>query len=208
MDGRVAVALFRHGATLANLSKAYLGWTDSPLCLDAVSGIQAQKHKLPNYELIFSSDLGRCLQTAEILFPGPDVTPLAEFREMHFGLWEGKIHQELEGDNEYQAWMANMFQAGPPGGEAYSQFCRRVDRGWKQLRERMADSGAVRSALVTHGGVVRVLLEKYAPVKKNFWEWHVPHGSGLELEWTSEGFRRGERCILLREVFSTEKEHG
>ena len=38
MDDAVVVALFRHGLTEENKRKAYIGWTDSPICEDAEGG--------------------------------------------------------------------------------------------------------------------------------------------------------------------------
>ena len=64
-------------------------------------------------------------------------------------------------------------------------------------------------AIVTHGGVMRYLLSKLSPEKRDFWEWKVPHGQGFEFVWSSnEAFRRGDRCNLLRVVPLTENPAG
>ena len=98
MDDAVVVALFRHGVTEENKRKAYMGWTDSPICEDAREDLSRQTFRSPVYERIVTSDLKRCLQTAQILFPDQNAKVMSEFREMHFGRWEGKTYAELAGD--------------------------------------------------------------------------------------------------------------
>jgi alpha-ribazole phosphatase len=205
MDGTVVIALFRHGLTEDNKKKAYLGWTDSPLCQEEKKKLA----KLPaSYSLLFSSDLGRCMETSRLLFPLLEPEQLSDLREMHFGEWEGKLYGDLEGDPLYQNWLSHPFAAKIPGGESYPAFTKRVERGWSKIAGRMADSGANRSAIMTHGGVIRHLLTRYAPDKKDFWDWNIAHGEGYELVWEEDNWRRGERCTLLRAVPSMGKENG
>ena len=64
-------------------------------------------------------------------------------------------------------------------------------------------------AIVTHGGVIRSFVTRLGDVEKEFWDWKIEHGTGYELVWENkESFRRGERCILLREVLLTENQAG
>jgi alpha-ribazole phosphatase len=195
MDGCVAIALFRHGLTEANKRHAYLGWTDSPLC-------PIDKEKIAEvpagYELVQSSDLGRCQRTAKILFPRNKLEIGKEWRECYFGNWEGRTYEELKDDADYQRWLEDPFLEKVPGGESFEEFSERVDRGWQKLINRMLEEGIRKAALVTHGGVIRYLLSKYGPDGKKFWEWHIPFGKGYELVWNKEELRRGEGCTLLR----------
>lgn len=205
MDDTVAIALFRHGLTEANKRHAYLGWTDSPLC-----PIEKEKLVCPagNYDLIFSSDLERCLETAKILFPSRDSERLIELREMHFGEWEGKTYDDLKENSFYQKWVDAPFTVKPPKGESFAEFSLRVDSGWEKIVERIMEENIHRVGVMTHGGVIRTLLTKYAPYMKDFWEWGIPHGKGYELIWTRNGLRRGDRCTLLRVVPSMENLDG
>ncbi|WP_210366675.1 histidine phosphatase family protein [Bacillus sp. REN3] len=203
MDDIVAIALFRHGMTVQNKRKAYLGWTDSPLCPEG------NLWECPEYyEHVFSSDLGRCLETAKILFPGCTLEALTELREMNFGDWEGKTYEELKDDRAYQKWLHAPFQTRLPCGESFTEFSDRVDQGFSKVAAICLSAGLERSAVVTHGGVIRHLLVRYAPEEKVFWEWSIPHGHGYELIWKRDGLRRGERCISLREVPLTAKPNG
>lgn len=209
MDDAVVIALFRHGITEENKRKAYIGWTDVSICEDA-KVILAKKPFQPSpYERIMTSDLKRCLQTANVLFPNQDPHPLSEFREMNFGRWETKTYADLAGDPYYEEWISKPFEIQIPEGESYSIFVDRIERGWKKLLAMMAREEVSRIAIVTHGGVIRYLLSKLSHEKRDFWEWNVPHGNGFELVWTNkEAFRRHERCTLLREALLTENPTG
>ena len=124
MDDAVVVALFRHGLTEENKRKAYIGWTDSPICEDVRVGFSSSDVQPSPYERIVTSDLKRCLQTANILFPDQDCKVMPEFREMNFGRWEGKTYAELAGDPHYEEWIQDHFKSEPPEGEELSCFCR------------------------------------------------------------------------------------
>ena len=76
------------------------------------------------YERVVTSDLKRCLQTSNILFPDQAPEVWSEFREMNFGQWEGKTYAELAGDPHYEAWIKDHFAGEPPDGEGYGRFCR------------------------------------------------------------------------------------
>lgn len=198
MADSVAITLLRHGLTEANERKAYLGWTDSPLSTNGKRDIEELKHCYPRYERIHTSDLRRCIETVRLLFP--DLVPMKNpaFREMNFGSWEGRTYDELKMNADYQKWLENPMGAAVPKGESYPQFSRRVQEGWIRL---VAEEDERCYALMTHGGVIRDLLSRYAPMEKSFWDWSITHAMGYELIWDDrDSLRRGERCTLLRAV--------
>ncbi len=45
----------------------------------------------PEADLVFVSPMRRCLETAEVLYPGQEPVVIEEFRECDFGLFEGKL---------------------------------------------------------------------------------------------------------------------
>jgi alpha-ribazole phosphatase len=203
MDDSVVIALFRHGLTEENKRKAYLGWKDSPLCTGS-------KYLSTNsrYDLYFSSDLPRCLETAKILFPTNSLKLLSELREMDFGQWEGKTYEDLKELLLYQRWLSDPLSYNPPGGESFEEFTHRVQNGWEMITGEILSKNIERCAIITHGGVIRYLLSKFAPIKNDFWSWHAPHNQGYELIFEREALRRGETCTLLQEVPLTAKEPG
>ncbi|AOH57271.1 hypothetical protein ABE28_023235 [Peribacillus muralis] len=197
MADTVAITLLRHGLTIANERRAYLGWSDSPLSAEGEKRIQALRGSYPMYEKIHTSDLPRCVETARLLFPEAVLVKDRSFREMNFGHWEGKTYDELKSDGKYMDWLENPMEAIVPGGEGYREFSDRVRIGWNEW---IADEED-RYVLMTHGGVIRDLLVRFAPVEKAFFDWGISHGMGYELIWKDRNsLRRGERCTLLQAV--------
>ncbi|WP_251551836.1 histidine phosphatase family protein [Neobacillus muris] len=203
MDDRVVIALFRHGMTVENQRKAYLGWNDSPLCQEA-----ARLACSKEYEGYFSSDLQRCVLTAKRLFSPSHFQLLKEFREMDFGEWEGKTYEQLKSIEHYQRWLSDPFHICPPKGESFEQFSSRVQSGWKKLTAELISKKLQSCAVITHGGVIKYLLSVYAPREQDFWSWHTPYYQGFELCFTLDSLRRGERCTLLQEVPLMVNGHG
>jgi alpha-ribazole phosphatase len=209
MAHSVAVTLLRHGMTEANEKKQYLGWSDSPLLEKEIVRLQKGSNYFPGYEILYSSDLPRCLTTASILFPNQNVWPNSSFREMNFGDWEGKTYKQLSADRLYQQWLEHPFEIQPPSGESFPVFAKRVQTGWNSLVKDLLKKNIHRAALMTHGGVIRQLLVNYAPEQKLFWEWPIPNGCGFELSWDNrEMFKEGRPCTSLRAVLIPGNESG
>ena len=104
--------MFRHFATAGNLEKRYIGTTDEPILpVSSVSGV-------PEVEIVLTSPLLRCRETAGLLYPRLDPVLIEGFRECDFGAFEGKNYRELTGDQDYQAWIDSggilPFPAGNP----------------------------------------------------------------------------------------------
>ncbi|WP_338753296.1 histidine phosphatase family protein [Bacillus sp. FJAT-52991] len=208
MDDIVVIGLYRHGITTDNERKAFSGWTNSALSERGIQDLHAIQPLIPDYEKVIASDLQRCVDTAGILFPAANVDLWPEFREMNFGMLEGKQHQELEHLEEYVTWMNDPFTSFLPEGEYFHEFGDRIRSAWNNWLDVMEQKEMKRGAIVTHGGVIRHLLTELAPVKKQFWEWEVNNGRGFELTASLSSLRRGERCISLQAVPSTEKSNG
>jgi alpha-ribazole phosphatase len=203
MDDIVVIALFRHGLTEENKRKTYLGWNDSPLCSESADLSTSNR-----YDVYFSSDLPRCIETANILFPNNDLNLLPHLREMNFGQWEGKTYEDLKDLLLYQSWLSDPLSYSPPGGESFEEFTHRIQNGWGKIIGKILSKNVESCAINTHGGVIRFLLSKFAPIKNDFWSWQAPHEQGYELIFERGALRRGERCTLLRVVPLTAKEHG
>jgi alpha-ribazole phosphatase len=124
---------------------------------------------------------------------------------MNWGHWEGKTYEQLKETATYQKWVENPMKAPIPEGESYPIFSARVESGWQQLLATELENVAI----ITHGGVIRELLARYAPEEKLFWDWAIPHAGGYELTWDSKkAWRRGERCTSLQVVPITGKQNG
>jgi len=83
----------RHGRTAWNALRRFQGQTDIPLDDEGLAQAQALAAHLRDerFDLALASDLTRARTTAEAILGDRDVVLelSPEFREMHFGQWEG-----------------------------------------------------------------------------------------------------------------------
>lgn len=198
MDDRLVVSLLRHGLTLENERKAYIGWLDSPLSEAGKQQLKTMDLSSLQAELIFSSPLSRCLETASILFPNAPIFSISELKEMHFGAWEGKTYEELKHNVRYRKWLTDIFHEPIEEGESFEQFGKRICTGLQKVSEQIVDQRVNRIAIVTHGGVIRYILHRLFPEDQSFFDWQIPFGGGYELTWNKEVLKeRNEQCTLL-----------
>ena len=90
--------LMRHGTTQGNLERRFIGTLDVPLLPQGEELARRVGATLPAVEHIYRSPLQRCRRTAELLWPGVEMTVVDELRESDFGPFEGKNHEELKDD--------------------------------------------------------------------------------------------------------------
>lgn len=210
MDDCVGITLIRHGMTKENERSAYIGWSDSPLSEKGRDKVESYSELWKNnsIEYVFSSDLVRCVETANILFPHQPLQKIRNLREMNFGKWEKKTYEELKNIPAYREWLDHMFVSGPDDGEDFPTFSKRVEAAFAEVKHNMLEDALTDVAVVTHGGVIRCLLTMLVNSNKTFFDWKIPYGSGYRLCWKKESFRRGDRCTSLQEVPITERQHG
>ncbi len=198
MVRHVAITCIRHFVTKENEEKQYIGWTNVPIV------------KKPNVshslhaDVVITSDLLRCRQTAYVLFPNHVIECSYRWRELNFGDFEGKTYAELQTVESYRRWIDDPIHHSPPNGESFRHFQGRIERAIDDLISRSASHTVV----VTHGGVIRYLLSQYAPKTRPFWKWHVPFGEGVTLYNTRERWKERKRCISLAAVRFKESENG
>lgn len=193
MDDCVVVALCRHGLTEANKKRAYLGWTDSPLC-------HQPSPLVTSYDGYFTSDLGRCVSTLQAFFPEVEHIQMSELREMHFGDFEGCTFDDLKDNDEYNKWLNHYKDTATPNGESFQQFQGRIDIGWNKLIREVKNNRWKHSFIVTHAGVIRHLLARFAPDERAYWDWNVTHDFYYELLFTNKAFEKGNRAFSLKKV--------
>lgn len=120
----------------------------------------AERLRLTDLDVIYSSDLKRSLLGAQIIARHHDV-PLhrrSEMREMYFGSWEGVALGELRErhpEDLEERWK-NIVSFKPPGkGESIGELSARVTAC---LQEILEENKGKNILLVGHGGVNRVIL--------------------------------------------------
>lgn len=146
-ENQIEVYLIRHGATNANREHRYLGRTEEPLSEEGREELKAfQRQGLypdpASLQALFVSPMERCRETAELLFGDYEQHIIPEFREMDFGLFEGKNYQDLQGDARYQAWIDSNGTLPFPEGESREGFIARCRRGFEEML-RIATAGVI-----------------------------------------------------------------
>ena len=85
--------LIRHGQTPGNKLSRYIGTTDEPLSDEGREFLKKLSYPMP--EELFVSPLLRCVETAEIFFPGKQLHIIEELSECDFGEFENKNTKSL-----------------------------------------------------------------------------------------------------------------
>jgi broad specificity phosphatase PhoE len=148
--------LVRHGETDWNRDRRFQGHADPPLNETGREQARALAAELAGegIELVYTSDLVRARETAEIVAAliGADVLPVSELREIDVGEWEGLTWPEIE--ERYpegaRSWRERGY--GWESGETYDQLGERVVAA---LRRIAADHPEQRLLVVGHGGTIR-----------------------------------------------------
>ena len=177
--------LIRHGTTQGNLEKRFIGTLDVPLAPQGEELARKVGPTLPRVEHIYRSPLMRCRQTAQLLWPGVEMTVIDELRETDFGPFEGKNHEELKDDPLYQAWIGQgdrLNFAAMPVGETAEQVVDRVSIGLEKLVKDADAHGFARVGVVSHGGALMSLLTKYGRPERAYYGWMCPNCGGFRAE--------------------------
>jgi broad specificity phosphatase PhoE len=154
------IVMVRHGETEGQSSVRFHGSGDVRLNDEGRAQLRESARKMGNevFDLVAASPLRRAWEGAVIVSRGAPVRLYSEFREVHFGHWEGMTAKEIEESNPalYQDWQSGAANFEYPGGELRDAFRSRVERGVDALLA----SGATSVLLVSHKGVIRTIGER------------------------------------------------
>lgn len=173
------IHLIRHGMTAGNLGKRYIGRTDEPLCSEGISALQSRSYPAPG--TLICSPMKRCIQTAQVIFPGSEPQIFPELRECDFGDFEGKNYRELNGNADYQRWIDSGGTLPFPGGESPEDFRERCCAGF--LRAVSENPGSDTLTFVVHGGTIMSVMERFAIPRRGYYDWQYPNGCGCSCEF-------------------------
>lgn len=176
------IHLIRHGLTEGNLKQQYIGSTDLPLAAAGVNELKRLRDETdyPRVDVVYSSPMLRCRQSAAILYPNHEIQTVDNLREIDFGDFEGKTANELEILPSYADWAAGRITAAP-GGEDNTDFAKRLCVGLNEIVRDMMQKGAEHAAVIMHGGAIMMLLASCAVPRKSMVEWTCPSGSGYSI---------------------------
>ena len=151
--------VIRHGKDDESLRG---GWGMQPLSPEGRAQAEELARRLKssgiNARWIFTSDLKRARETAEILGEALSlpVVDAPQFREVNNGLLAGMENAEAERLYPGLYWSALDWEQSYPQGESPREFFERVEKAWYQLKLYLITRGQS-AILVTHGGVINAI---------------------------------------------------
>ncbi|MCR4327600.1 MAG: histidine phosphatase family protein [Nanoarchaeota archaeon] len=150
----MVIYIVRHPETEYNRKGLTQGNDDSPLTEKGINTAEKLGKLLKNREIskIYSSDLGRCIQTSRIInkFLNVDIYPQKELRERNHGDFNGKSAKLIS---------QNFDMSNPdlilPKGESFNQMKIRVLNFINKLEK------STSVLVVTHEGCLRATISDY-----------------------------------------------
>jgi len=155
--------ILRHGESVWNKERRVQGRKDPGLSENGKRQAKAVAGRLKreSIEVIYSSDLKRCAQTARIIAQrtGARIKFRPGIEEIILGVWQGKTIDEVKRlyPKSYAAWLRSPSKAGIPGWEGVPRFTKRVSRAFKSI---LKENSSTNICVVTHWGVIAAYLAK------------------------------------------------
>lgn len=153
--------LICHGST-DTAAGVCLGQSDPPLSASGFTDVQrlaaGWEGRAPRF--LFSSDLRRAQQSAQVFAARFAIEPLADarLREIDFGRWDGRRWHEIvkQDVDHYRHWLDNWVIQEAPDGESFADVLRRTGAWLAALLGSTAAEDCVLA--LAHAGSIRALL--------------------------------------------------
>jgi alpha-ribazole phosphatase len=153
------IIFMRHAESTWNVLRKVQGGSINPDIILSPAGRLSVHTKLahtPKPQIIISSPLIRCKQTAEEWLGQPPHIINDDLAEINAGKYEGLSIDDLQADHLWQQWMTNPLEfPGFPEGENLATFAQRVLFGAAKICEEYGDAKH-QVVVVTHGVTMRV----------------------------------------------------
>lgn len=183
--------LIRHGEPVGG--RKYRGQIDDPLSEKGWAQMQAAVGNYVAWSRVISSPLLRCRAYAEALAAQHNLplTVEARFKEVGFGVWEGKTAAEIElaAPGTLARFKADPIGARPHDAEALEVFLARVAAGLESI---LLTHPGEHILIVCHAGVIRMALAHALT---------IPLANAYRIEVASAGITRlrfeAERASLV-----------
>jgi len=172
--------LIRHGETEGAETRRYKGTIDVPLSENGMRQIEKlssclvkeinnssnppsptllKEEKGRLLKAVYCSYLSRAVKSAELIAKPHSLKPVIvpALRERYFGIWEGMSFDEIKEKypEEFTAWAGNPLEFSPMEGESTMEVKDRVINAMNTI---IQNHSGERIAIVSHGGVIRVIL--------------------------------------------------
>ncbi|WP_410208340.1 histidine phosphatase family protein [Fusobacterium sp.] len=178
--------IVRHGQTQMNVDSLFFGKLDPELTELGKKQAEGARQKLKKfkYDNIYSSDLKRASQTAQIVnYMNKEIVYDKRLQEIDFGIFEGLTYSEIE--------------------EKYPEECKKSQLDWenydfetgespKEMQERAVSF--IKSLdlekdnlIVTHWGVIGCILSWYLSSRlQSYWKYSIDNGGIAVIEFCDD----------------------
>ena len=154
--------LIRHGQTDWNVEGRWQGQADPPLNDRGREQARcvAEYQRRYGFAALYSSDLRRAMETAEVIGAemGLDVIPEPRLREINLGRWQRMLSADIQVQypDEFRLWHESpLLAAPPPSGESVVTLTARV---LEAVNEILARHPQQRIGIVSHELPIAVIL--------------------------------------------------
>ncbi|MGM0411415.1 MAG: histidine phosphatase family protein [Bacillota bacterium] len=178
------IYLTRHGETEWNLENRMQGWKESQLTKSGERQAKWLSDRLAdiNFEAIYSSPLGRALETAKIICSDrkTEIKINENLKEMSFGNWEGKTSSEIKSNylDEYNRFWEEPHLFKGKSGETFKEVKNRVLPLIKEIISNYKND----ILIVTHTVIIKILMAYFEERElSNLWDPPFIHQTCLNL---------------------------
>lgn len=201
----VKLLFLRHGNSVMNKQRRFCGQFDCELNeLGVAQANQAAEYIVSNYKIdaLYSSDLKRVKDT---LFPTQrklnlPVTYSKSLREVNVGSWQTRTFDEIKetDSGEFLRYKSGDTTVKLGGAESFEDLHKRALEFVKEIAKKHDGQTVL---IATHGGVIRMLLEKWLNVsdvviRKDY---PITNASLTEVDFDGENAKikfMGKSCYL------------
>ena len=158
------ILLERHGESLGNKARVFLGHTDLDLSEEGYRQAQECAEHFANERIdaIYSSDLMRAYNTAEphARIRNMNIVAKRELREIYGGEWENMPFAEIKEKYPYEycrVWREQFASFNCVGAEPVPHLAERISRALLEIAE---ENPGGRVLVVTHAAAIRAFFGK------------------------------------------------
>lgn len=181
----------RHGKTLGNLNRRYIGITDENLCNEGIDELTLFKSQgiYPTSHRLYASPLTRCIETARILYPNQPLLSCNLLKECNFGEFENKNYKELQDHPYYQKWVDSNGCLPFPNGETPALFTKRCVKGFLACINHIPHKSSFTYdtsswiTFIVHGGTIMSILSELTIPKGDYFSFQIENGKGYFCEF-------------------------
>jgi probable phosphoglycerate mutase len=160
------VILIRPGETDWNRDGRWQGWVAAPLNEHGRRQAESLAKFVRNIGMsaLYSSDLRRAVETAELLAERMGFEPIydARMRERNIGAWQGLTLEEMRAwySEEYQQLLADVDRFCIPGGESRAAVRARMVEAFDDILNKNQGETV---GILSHTTAIRALLSHLVP---------------------------------------------